>query len=79
MTANLSAVVASFTTSVAVGKDVVPRMSVVNIGRLLDQIVRPPLCIPHHSHVLHHVCWGALQVRGLLFAASLSEKGETWS
>eukprot|EP00884_Botryococcus_braunii_P011575 jgi/Botrbrau1/20418/Bobra.0006s0072.2 len=39
MTTNLAAAVAPFTTSVVVGKDVVSRMSVVNIGRLLDQIV----------------------------------------
>lgn len=45
MTANLAAAVAPFTISVAVGKDVVPRMSVVNIGRLLDQIVRSPVCL----------------------------------
>lgn len=40
MSKNLSRAVEPFVTSVAVGKDVVPRLSVVNIGRLIDQMVR---------------------------------------
>lgn len=39
MSKNLSRVVQPFVTSVIVGKDVVPRLSVVNIGRLIDQMV----------------------------------------
>lgn len=42
MSRNLSRAVEPFVTSVVVGKDVVPRMSVVNIGRLIDQMVGFP-------------------------------------
>jgi hypothetical protein len=41
MSTNLSRLVQSFVTSVVVGKDVVPRVSVVNLGRLIDQMVNP--------------------------------------
>ena len=41
MSKNLSRAVEPFVTSVVVGKDVVPRLSVVNIGRLIDQMVSP--------------------------------------
>lgn len=40
MSRNLSRAVQPFCTSVICGKDVVPRLSVVNIGRLIDQMVR---------------------------------------
>ena len=40
MSTNLSRLVEPFVTSVVVGKDVVPRVSVVNLGRLIDQMVR---------------------------------------
>lgn len=40
LSANLSAAVAPFVTSVVVGKDVVPRISIVNLGRLIDEMVR---------------------------------------
>ena len=40
----LAEAVADFTTSVVCGKDVVPRTSVSNIGRLLDDMVRAGLC-----------------------------------
>lgn len=43
MSTNLSRIVEPFVTSVVVGKDVVPRVSVVNLGRLIDQMVRPDL------------------------------------
>ena len=46
MSKNLSRAVEPFVTSVVVGKDVVPRLSVVNIGRLIDQMVSPVL--PKH-------------------------------
>lgn len=39
MSTNLSRLVQPFVTSVVVGKDVVPRVSVVNLGRLIDQMV----------------------------------------
>ena len=39
MSTNLSRAVQGFVTSVIVGKDVVPRVSVVNLGRLIDQMV----------------------------------------
>ncbi len=39
MSTNLSRLVQPFVTSVIVGKDVVPRVSVVNLGRLIDQMV----------------------------------------
>ena len=39
MSTNLSRAVQRFVTSVIVGKDVVPRVSVVNLGRLIDQMV----------------------------------------
>ncbi|EIE20387.1 alpha/beta-hydrolase [Coccomyxa subellipsoidea C-169] len=39
MSTNLSRLVEPFVTSVIVGKDVVPRVSVVNLGRLIDQMV----------------------------------------
>ena len=41
MSTNLSRLVQPFVTSVVVGKDVVPRVSVVNLGRLIDQMVNP--------------------------------------
>ena len=40
MSTNLAALVAPFVTSVVLGKDVVPRVSVANLGRLIDQMVR---------------------------------------
>lgn len=43
MSTNLSALVAPFVTSVVLGKDVVPRVSVANLGRLIDQMVRASL------------------------------------
>jgi len=39
MSKNLSRAVQSFVTSVVCGKDVVPRLSIVNVGRLIDQMV----------------------------------------
>ena len=39
MSTNLSRAAQRFVTSVIVGKDVVPRVSVVNLGRLIDQMV----------------------------------------
>jgi hypothetical protein len=41
MSTNLSRLAQPFVTSVVVGKDVVPRVSVVNLGRLIDQMVIP--------------------------------------
>ena len=46
MSRNLSKAVQPFVTSVICGKDVVPRLSVVNIGRLIDQMVRQQLSLP---------------------------------
>ena len=43
MSKNLSRAVQPFVTSVVCGKDVVPRLSIVNVGRLIDQMVCP-LC-----------------------------------
>ena len=52
MSTNLSRLVQPFVTSVIVGKDVVPRVSVVNLGRLIDQMVSPG----HHPwHVIGRV------------------------
>ena len=42
MSRNLSRAVQPFVTSVICGKDIVPRLSVVNIGRLIDQMVCRP-------------------------------------
>ena len=48
MSRNLSKAVQPFVTSVICGKDVVPRLSVVNIGRLIDQMVmQPPFILPN--------------------------------
>ena len=53
MSTNLSHAVQRFVTSVIVGKDVVPRVSVVNLGRLIDQMVslprQPEKCFSHAS------------------------------
>ena len=40
MSRNLSRIAERVVVSIVVGKDVVPRMSVVNLGRLIDQMVR---------------------------------------
>ncbi len=40
MSANLSHAAQGFVNCVVVGKDIVPRLSVVNIGRLIDELVR---------------------------------------
>ncbi len=42
MSANLSHAAQGFVNCVVVGKDIVPRLSVVNIGRLIDELVRYP-------------------------------------
>ncbi len=42
MSANLSHAAQGFVNCVVVGKDIVPRLSVVNIGRLIDELVRIP-------------------------------------
>ena len=39
MSANLSHAAQGFVNCVVVGKDIVPRLSVVNIGRLIDELV----------------------------------------
>ena len=39
MSANLSHAAQGFVNCVVVGKDIVPRLSVVNIGRLVDELV----------------------------------------
>ncbi len=39
LSANLSSAMSEFCTSVIIGKDLVARLSVVNIGRLLDELV----------------------------------------
>ena len=39
LSANLSSAMSDFCTSVIIGKDLVARLSVVNIGRLLDELV----------------------------------------
>ena len=44
LSTNLSAAVAPFVTSVVVGKDVVPRISIVNLGRLIDEMARSTAC-----------------------------------
>ena len=49
MSTPLAEAVAEFTTSVVCGKDVVPRTSVANIGRLLDDMVRS-------VHGTHRLC-----------------------
>ena len=41
MSANLSHAAQGFVNCVVVGKDIVPRLSVVNIGRLIDELVWP--------------------------------------
>lgn len=53
MSTNLSRLVEPFVTSVVVGKDVVPRVSVVNLGRLIDQMVRASClsCTPEASRL----------------------------
>ena len=40
MSANLSHAAQGFVNCVVVGKDIVPRLSVVNIGRLIDELVQ---------------------------------------
>ena len=57
MSTPLAEAVSEFTTSVVCGKDVVPRTSVLNVGRLLDDMVRP-WSDPHCS-CQHHVQGGA--------------------
>ena len=42
MSANLSHAAQGFVNCVVVGKDIVARLSVVNIGRLIDELVRDP-------------------------------------
>lgn len=42
MSANLSHAAQGFVNCVVVGKDIVPRLSVVNIGRLIDELVSRP-------------------------------------
>lgn len=59
MSTNLSRIVEPFVTSVVVGKDVVPRVSVVNLGRLIDQMVHPEL----HFHPLQ--CFTTLPMPSL--------------
>ena len=41
MSANLSHAAQGFVNCVVVGKDIVPRLSVVNIGRLIDELASP--------------------------------------
>ncbi len=45
MSTNLARLVEPFCTSVVLGKDVVPRSSVANLGRLIDQMV---CCTPFY-------------------------------
>ena len=45
MSTNLARLVEPFVTSVVLGKDVVPRSSVANLGRLIDQMVQSPFSI----------------------------------
>ncbi len=53
MSANLSHAAQGFVNCVVVGKDIVPRLSVVNIGRLIDELVRVPshraFCSSYHT------------------------------
>ena len=46
MSANLSHAAQGFVNCVVVGKDIVPRLSVVNIGRLIDELVFTPSPAP---------------------------------
>ena len=46
MSANLSHAAQGFVNCVVVGKDIVPRLSVVNIGRLIDELVSASLKLP---------------------------------
>ncbi|KAK9827307.1 hypothetical protein WJX81_002709 [Elliptochloris bilobata] len=55
LSTNLSAAVAPFVTSVVVGKDVVPRVSIVNLGRLIDEMVTSlALCRHNKNDLLLH-------------------------
>ena len=56
MSTNLARLVEPFVTSVVLGKDVVPRSSVANLGRLIDQMVRAQKPSP---------CLGLVQSRSL--------------
>ena len=58
MSVPLAEAVADFTISCVCGKDVVPRTSVANIGRLLDDMVK--LCgvgVVHHALTCCIYCW----------------------
>lgn len=59
MSANLSHAAQGFVNCVVVGKDIVPRLSVVNIGRLIDELV----CYSTGLHTLH--CLRCLLKHGL--------------
>lgn len=51
MSANLSHAAQGFVNCVVVGKDIVPRLSVVNVGRLIDELVRLAMCVMMSIHV----------------------------
>jgi len=57
MSKNLSRAVQSFVTSVVCGKDVVPRLSIVNVGRLIDQMVTALALCKHNKNkmLLRHM------------------------
>ena len=63
MSRNLSKAVQPFVTSVICGKDVVPRLSVVNIGRLIDQMV------PQSLSLRPFTSWWLLTCSGLSILA----------
>ena len=70
MSKNLSKAVEPFVTSVAVGKDVVPRLSVVNIGRLIDQMV----ILVCHARSPHSHCLQGMYFCGIMGEPLLKQK-----
>ena len=68
MSTNLSALVAPFVTSVVLGKDVVPRVSVANLGRLIDQMVH---ALPDWPDVNGVLARAAAVILGRLSLASM--------
>ena len=62
MSVPLAEAVRSFTTSIVCGKDIVCRTSVTNVGRMLDEMVRPDLvvqnkCLGSTGHMPTSATW----------------------
>jgi len=76
LSTNLSAAVAPFVTSVVVGKDVVPRVSIVNLGRLIDEMARPR---PRPRAARAHAQLEPARLRGWPVRSALGAAGQSES